>query len=165
MRSRTRLAAVWLLLWIAAATAQQPALGPAEQIADGVLLYRLHDPALLSPPAPVSVQALRLDPRRVILETRQAGDGGAPARERVDAIAARRGAIAAVNAGFFSLETGRPTALLKTGGRVVHGTSRARGAVGIVDQRGITRLLFDRVTVATRGLKRPEVQDTPGNTG
>ena len=70
----------------------------------------------------------------------------------MDVIAARRpGSIAAVNAGFFSLETGKPTAFLKIAGRVVSGTTRARGAVGISDRDGVTKLLFDRVTVATGG--------------
>ena len=85
-----------------------------------------------------------------------------PARETVDAISARRpGTIAAVNAGCFSLEIGRPTAFLKIGGQVVSGSSRPRGAVAIIEKRGVTRLLFDRVTVATRP-KSPGVQDAAG---
>ena len=51
--------------------AQQGARAPEEPrlrlrstgFADGVQLYRLDDPALLSPAGPVAVQALRLDPR------------------------------------------------------------------------------------------------------
>lgn len=162
MRLCTRLAAVWLLCSVALLTAQQPALGSPERIADGVVLYRLDDPGLLSPPGPVALQALRLDPRKVTLEIRRGG-GAEPAREAVDAIAARRpGAIAAVNGGFFSLETGNPTAFLKIAGRVVRGTSRPRGAVGIIDEGGVTKLLFDRVTVATRG-GRPEYQTLLGS--
>jgi len=155
MRVCTRLVAVWLLFSVALVTGQAPALAPPERIADGVALYRLNDSGLLSPPGPVAVQALRLDPRKVTLEIRRGG-AAEPARETVEAIAARRpGAIAVVNGGFFSLETGNPTAFLKIGGEVVKGTSRARGAVGIIDERGVTKLLFDRVTVATRS-GRPE---------
>ena len=40
----------------------QAALGKAETVAPGVDLYRLSDPALLSPPGLVAVQLLRIDP-------------------------------------------------------------------------------------------------------
>ena len=154
MRLRISFLAVSLLCLAVTLPAQQSALGAAERIADGVLLHRLDDPALLSPPGPVAVQALRLDPRIVTLEVGR-GAGAEPARETVAAIAARRpGTIAAINAGFFSLETGKPTAFLKIDGTIVSGTSRARGAVGIRDRRGRTELLFDRVRVTTAG-RRP----------
>ena len=155
MPSCLRLAAIWLACSAALVTAQPPALAPPEPIANGIALYRLDDPGLLSPPGPVAVQALRLDPRKVTLEIGRAT--GEPARETVEIIAARRpGSIAAVNGGFFSLETGKPTDFLKTAGRVVSGTTRARGAVGFSDRDGVTKLLFDRVTVATGG-RRPAI--------
>lgn len=138
---------MWLLWLAVAPSAQQATPAPPEQITDGALLYRLSDPELLSPPGPVAVQALRLDPRKVTLEIGR-GPGREPARTTVDGIAARRqGAIAAVNAGFFSLETGRPTNLLKVAGTVVSGTSRPRGAVGWAERGGVTTMLFDRVAV------------------
>lgn len=147
MRVRARLLSALLLSVTATIlSAQPPLLGPAERIADGVVLYRLGDPGLLDPPGPVAVQALRLDPGKVTLEMGLA-EGHVPARETVQAIAARRGAIAAVNASFFSLADGTPVALLKAGGELLHGTDRPRGAVGVVDRGGRTRLLFDRVTV------------------
>ena len=132
-------------------------------MADGVLLYRLDDPGLLTPPGPIAVQALRLDARKLTLEVRRGG-GAEPARETVDAIAARRpGTIAAVNAGFFSLETGNPTAFLKVAGRVVSGTRRPRGAVGVTDHRGVTKLLFDRVTVAIQDGEHPQYKTLFGS--
>lgn len=150
MHVRTRLAAVWLLLLAVGLQAQQAPLKPAEQIADGVLLYRLDDPSLLSPPGPVAVRALRLDPGKVTLEIGR-GAGEEPEPQTVAAIAARRpGAIAAINAGFFSLQTGRPTDFLKIDGEVVSGTSRPRGAVGILDGDEVATLIFDRLTVAAR---------------
>jgi hypothetical protein len=151
MRAPHRLVLLWLLL-LAGTLPAQRALEPAQQVANGVLLYRINDPELLSPAGPVSVQALRLDPRRVTLEiTRAAGE---PSRETVGAIASRRaGAVAAINAGFFSLETGKPTGLFKVGGEVVSGTSRPRGAVAILERGGRTTLLFDRVSVVTRSGK------------
>src|SRR5687767_14553856 len=162
MRVRTRFAAIWLLFSAAILTAHQPALTSPERIGDGVALYRLDDPALLSPPGRVAVQALRLDPAKMTLEIHRGG-GAQPARETVDAIAARRpGAIAVVNGGFFSLETGRPTAFLKIAGRVVRGTRRPRGAAGVIDQGGVTKLLFDRLIVTTNGA-RSEYKTTFGS--
>lgn len=131
---------------------QAPAAPPAgtpERIADGVELHRLADPALLDPAGPVSIQALRLDPRKVRLQVALAATRN-PARETVESIAARSQAIAAVNAGFFALATGRPAGMLKVGGRLLGGTSRARGAVAFREHRGSTELLFDRVTVQSR---------------
>lgn len=149
MHARTRLILVWLLFLAVTLPARQAALGPAERIADGVVLYRLDDASLLDPPGPVAVQALRLDPRIVTLEIARAT--GTPSRETVEAIAARRpGVIAAINAGFFSLQTGRPTGLLKMDGKVVSATTRPRGAVGIRRRAGLTTLLFDQVSVAIR---------------
>jgi exopolysaccharide biosynthesis protein len=140
-----RLAAIWLLLCAALVAAQPSTLGPAEQIADGVVLYRLADPGLLDPAGPIAVQALRLDPKKIALEMGVAGDG-VPARLGVLEIASRRQAVAAVNGGFFALEDGRPLALLKSRGRLLAGTGRSRGAVGVMEKHGGVRLLFDRVT-------------------
>ena len=153
MRKSKSLALPWLSILFAAVTfaAQQSPLGEPQRIADGVLLYRINDPALLDPAGPVSVQALRLDPRAVQLEIVPGGNGKLQ-RETVPVIAARRpDAIAAVNAGFFSMETGIPTDLLKVDGTIISGTKRARGAVGILDRDGVTELLFDRLRVATSG--------------
>jgi exopolysaccharide biosynthesis protein len=162
MRARTRLVLVWLLFLAVTLPAQQTALGPAERIADGVVLYRLDDPSLLDPPGPVAVQALRLDPRIVTLEIARAA--GTPARETVGAIAARRpGAIAAVNAGFFSLQTGKPAGLLKMDGEVVSATTRPRGAVGIRRRPELTTLLFDQVSVAIRPKDNAEFKPLLGS--
>jgi hypothetical protein len=122
-----------------------PAVAP-ERIADGVLLHRLDDPALLSPPGPVSVQALELDPKKIRLETGVA-ENVTPARETVESIARRRGALAAINAGFFTLTDGKPVALLKSAGALLGRTRRTRGAVALSDHKGRPHLLFDRVTV------------------
>lgn len=134
--------------WGQTAPAAQPAA--IERVADGVELRRMDDPSLLSPEGPVSVQALRVDPRKITLEMAIAADK-LPARETVQAIAARRGALAAVNAGFFALADGRPAGLLKVRGQLLGGTSRARGAVAFRERRGQTLLLFDRVTVEHQG--------------
>ena len=162
MRARTRIIVFWLLFLAVTLPAQQATLGRAERIADGVVLYRLDDPSLLDPPGPVTVQALRLDPRLVSLTIARAT--GTPSRETVEAIAARHaGVIAAVNAGFFSLQTGAPTGLLKVDGQVVGTTSRPRGAVGIRDRSGRATLLFDQVSVTTRPNGRPEFKPLRGS--
>jgi exopolysaccharide biosynthesis protein len=135
-----------LLLSVALLAAPPRFIGPAELIADGVLLYRLDDPSMLSPAGHVAVQALKLDPRKVSLETGLAEDH-LPARETVLSMAKRRGALAAVNAGFFALADGRPQALLKSAGTLVGRTLRPRGAVVITDRRRGPPLLFDRVTI------------------
>jgi len=123
-----------------------PAAPPAlERIADGIELQRLNDPSLLTPAGPVAVQALKLDPHKVKLEIGVAADR-LPARETVAEIAARRAALAAINAGFF-LADGKPAGLLKVRGQLIAGTRRARGAVGFLERRGRTLLLFDRMIV------------------
>jgi exopolysaccharide biosynthesis protein len=134
-----------LVVSVALLAAPPRFIGPAEIVADGVLLYRLDEPSLLDPEGHVAVQALRLDPRRVRLETALAEDR-LPARETVLSIAKRRGALAAVNAGFFSLADGSPQALLKNAGTLVGRALRARGAVGVPDRRA-PPLLFDRITI------------------
>ena len=100
----------------------------------------------LNPAGPVSVQALQLDPRKISLETGVA-EHLTPARETIESIARRRGALAAINAGFFALTDGKPVALLKSAGALLGRTRRSRGAVALSDRRGRPRLLFDRVTV------------------
>ena len=148
LRTRTALVAILLLAVSSLLPAQSPALGAGERIADGVVLYRLDDRGLLDPAGPVAVQALRIDAVKVSLEMGLAEDR-VPAREGVQQIALRRGAIAAVNGGFFALDDGRPIAMLKAGGRLLGTTRRPRGAVAMTDRHGGVRLLFDRVSVGT----------------
>ena len=151
MRVRTSIAALCLVLLAVISAAQPAALAPAERLADGASLYRLEERELLSPPGPVAIQALKLDPRKMRLEIGR-GAGTTPPRTTVDAIAARRpGAIAAINAGFFSLQSGKPTDFMKIAGKVVSGTRRPRGAVGITDRGGVTTLIFDRLSVTIPG--------------
>ena len=138
--------ALCVALWIATPSARPDDLGRPERVADGVELYRLSDQNLLDPPAPVAIQALRLDTKKARVEIGLAQDRS-PARETVPSMAARRGALAAVNAGFFTLADGGPAAILKSGGKVIGGSRRARGAVGIVDDKGRSKLIFDRVTL------------------
>ena len=159
MRIPVLVVAALLFLFPATHVAEQAAaLVPLEKIADGVELHRLDDPSLLEPAGPVAIQALRLDPKKVRLEMAVANDK-LPARETVQQIAARHsGAIAAINAGFFVLADGAPSAFLKVKGQIIQGTSRPRGVVGLTERRGASLLLFDRLTVEkTKAVYHPRL--------
>jgi hypothetical protein len=138
---------------------QQPDahLGPPRAIAPGVELFHLTDPALLAPAAPVSIWILRLDPARADLRAALANDMVVDT-ETVGSIAARHGAVAAVNAGFF-LPNGDPSGLYKLDGRLISDTRRPRGAVGILRSGAGPELIFGRVsaTVTLRILRRARV--------
>ena len=123
-------------------------LGPAERVAEGVELYQVTDPSLTDPPGPASVRLLRLDPRKVDLRGALANDE-VMGTETVTAIAARGGAIAAINAGFFA-QNGDPTGILQLGGELVSDEQRSRGAMAITEpaRGGPIELLFDRVSVS-----------------
>ena len=124
------------------------ALGEAEIVAPGIELYRLNDQTLLSPPGPVAVELLRLDPGRVDLKLVLAQDT-VLGLETVPDMALRSDAIAAINAGFF-LPTGEPAGLLKIEGELVSEIAPPRGAVALVPG-GFghkPRLLFDQVSAS-----------------
>jgi hypothetical protein len=143
-------AAALALALLAAVPPVQPVLGlgPAETLAPGIELYRLDRADLLSPPGPVAVRLLRLDPLRSRLEMALAQDQVLGA-ETVQSMARRRGAIAAINAGFFVIPTGEPAGLMKTGGVLVSDAPLARGAVAIAKHPGGgTELVFDQVSVS-----------------
>lgn len=154
-----RLAAGLLALALAACSGRNDRGLPAPQVvAPGVRLYHLADSALIEPPVPVAIRILRLDPTRVTLQSALANDE-VMGRETVTGIAARHGALAAINAGFF-LPNGDPSGLLQIDGLLVSDTSRPRGAVAITNTReGRTRLDFDVVT-ATARLGVPQNGDT-----
>jgi hypothetical protein len=131
------------LLLLAAAPVQRLDLGAAREVAAGVLLYHVTDPAVLDPAAPVSVWLLCLDPSRVTLEAALANDE-IMGTETVAGIAERHAALAATNAGFFT-PNGDPTGVLTIDRRLVSDTRRARGAVGILASSAGPRLIFARL--------------------
>lgn len=123
--------------------AQTLDLSEPQQLAPGVQLYHLNAPTLLTPPEPISMWLLRLDPAQVDLRSVLANDEILET-EVVSTIAARHTAIAAINAGFF-LPNGDPAGVLTLDGRLVSDTRRPRGAVGITrDARGI-KLIYARL--------------------
>lgn len=125
-----------------------PALGMGRDVAPGVRHYTLADPALLDPPAPISVQLLRLDLSVVDLTTDLAL-GDRQGRGTVLSAARRRRAIAAVNAGYFALHNGDPVGPLRVDGELVSDGTLGRGAAALVrDGRGRPAWLFDRASVS-----------------
>lgn len=145
-----RLGIVLILIAAACRAPQEPQqawLGAPEHVAPGVELYRATDPTLVEPAGRVSAYLLRLNPDRVRLESALA-NGAVLGAERVEAIAARRGAVAAVNGGFFNIDNGEPTGALKVGGELVSDANVVRGAVIIsVPDDGPTLLKFDQISV------------------
>ncbi|HSF99472.1 MAG TPA: phosphodiester glycosidase family protein [Vicinamibacterales bacterium] len=122
-------------------------LGPPSEIAPGVEFFRSTDGTLLDPRGPIAVHLLRLDPERVRLTSVLSQDEVLGA-ETVEGMAARRGAIAAINGGFFNVGTGEPVGLLKVARELVSDTGTAKGAVVInAPADGETALVFDQISV------------------
>jgi Phosphodiester glycosidase len=143
---------ITLVVAIAIAPAAQetlPGLGDGRAVAPGVLHFTLADPALLDPPAPISVQLLRLDLAQVDLTTDLAL-GDRQGRATVLSAARRRHAIAAVNAGFFSLHNGDPIGPLRIDGELVSDGTLGRAAAALIPngRGGKPAWVFDRAGVA-----------------
>jgi hypothetical protein len=132
-----------------------PALSPGRDIAPGVRHYVLTDSTLLEPPGPITVHMLRLDLGQVELTT-DLSLGDRQGRATVLSAARRRGAIAAVNAGFFNLTNGDPLGPLRVDGELVSDGTLGRGAAALVgDGRGRDAWLFDRATVSVTAVVDP----------
>ena len=143
---------ITLVVAIAIAPAAQeavPGLGAGRAVAPGVLHFTLTDPALLDPPAPISVQLLRLDLTQVDLTTDLAL-GDRQGRATVLSAARRRQAIAAVNAGFFALHNGDPIGPLRVDGELVSDGTLGRAAAAMIPngRGGRPAWVFDRAGVA-----------------
>ena len=143
---------ITLVVALAIAPAAQetvPGLGAGRAVAPGVLHFTLTDPALLDPPAPISVQLLRLDLTQVDLTTDLAL-GDRQGRATVLSAARRRQAIAAVNAGFFALHNGDPIGPLRVDGELVSDGTLGRAAAAMIPngRGGRPAWVFDRAGVA-----------------
>jgi hypothetical protein len=139
--------AALLALCVAIAPAQTLWLSAPQAVAPGVDLFKSTDSSLVSPPGPVAVFLLRLDPERVRLDA-ALSNGEVVDAERVPDIAARHNAIAAVNAGFFNVRNGEPAGVLKIGGELVSDNGVSRGVVAIRSRPGRKpELEFDQASV------------------
>jgi hypothetical protein len=150
VRPRTlRLLAAAVLGVVCACSRVDPAawLGTPQRLAPGVDLFKTTDDSLIDPSGPLAIYLLRLDLDEVELEIALASDEVMGA-ERVDSLAKRRQAIAAVNGGFFNIRNGEPVGLLKVGGEIVSDTVLTRGVVAIHSPPdGPQELDFDQASV------------------
>jgi exopolysaccharide biosynthesis protein len=134
-------------------------LGAPKSIAPGVDLFQTTDTSLVDPPAPIAVYLLRLDPDRVVIESALSNDEVMDA-ERVDSIARRRNALAAVNAGFFNVKNGEPAGLLKTAGELVSDTTLTRGTIAIHSlPGGGQRFYFDQASAKVVARFKADTQE------
>lgn len=148
-----------LVLAAACVRVEQAAwLGTPESVAPGIDLFRVTDPSLVDPPEPIAVYLLRLDLDRVSIESALSNEEVMDA-ERVDAIAQRHHAIAAVNAGFFNVKNGEPVSVLKVGGELVSDTSLPRGVLAIQPRPGGRQEFdFDQASVKVEAHFKVEAQ-------
>ena len=116
-------------------------------VAPGIELYQSTDTTLIDPAGPIAVSMVKLDPVKVRLASVLSKDD-VMGVERVDAMAARRGALVAINGGFFNIKNGEPVGLLKVAGELVSDTEVQKGVVAIrAPAAGRTELEFDQVAV------------------
>jgi len=133
-------------------------LGHREIVAPGVEFYRTSDPTLVDPAGPIAVYLLRLDLDLVRIDSALSNDEVVDA-ERVDGIAARRKAIAAINAGFFNVKNGEPVSVLKVGGELVSDATLVRGVVAIHSTpAGRQEFDFDQAAVKLEAHFKMEAQ-------
>lgn len=142
---RVLVAALALAVSGAASARQQPALRftSTQTLAPGITYYTLDDRAYLGADGPLSARLLEIRPSQARLDL-ELGKDGKQGRDTVPSMAARRSAIAAVNAGFFGTN-GDPAGIFKIDGLLVSETARPRGALGFTRPEGAP-LIFDRVT-------------------
>jgi hypothetical protein len=130
------------------AIAQAPLrLAQAADLAGGVRFYRLDETAYLGAGNPISARLVEIATGAARLDL-ELGKDGKQGRDTVASMAARRSALAAINAGFFGT-TGDPAGVLKIDGLLISDTMRPRGAVAFATPDG-PPLLFDRVTATAR---------------
>lgn len=141
-----RLAACSLLLVVSACGARPTSwIGAAEHVAPGVELYHSYDETLVEGAGPIALSLLKIDPSKVRITSALSNDRVLDAETVID-IAKRRGAIAAINGGFFNRDNGEPIGLLKVGGELVSDASAPRGVVVIQrNADGKDALTFDRL--------------------
>jgi exopolysaccharide biosynthesis protein len=97
---------------------------------------------------PWRIHVLAVDPRKVDVRVAHAYDA-AIGLETTAALATRRGALAAINGGYFHMEgllAGDSRGALRIGGRLLSEPDRGRAAVGFFDDDGVVRSVFGRLS-------------------
>ncbi len=97
---------------------------------------------------PIRANLLRLDPKKIRLDIVHAFDS-ALGVEPTSSIAKRKNALAAINAGFFRLDNstfaGDAAGVLKIDGRLLSDSYADRSALGILNGRSKTEIIFGRL--------------------
>lgn len=109
-----------------------------------------------------TIHALVLDPSRVRQELGRAMDEGV-GTETVSSLAARHGALAAVNGGYFrtaGIDPGEPAGLLEVSGRVLSEPSQRRPGLAVMDAAGgiraaVVMVDFQAEVIAEGGAGKP----------
>lgn len=123
---------------------ERPWLGDAESIAPGVVFYRTADETLVERAGPIAVSLLKVDPEQARVAVALSNDTIVDSEPVVD-IATRRGAIAAVNGGYFNAN-GDPLGLLKVAGELVSDSTASKGVVVVRNPPGARQLFtFDQL--------------------
>lgn len=149
---RAALVATFVFAIACGRAGSQTWLGAPEDVAPGVAFFQTADKTLVNNDGPIAVYLLRLDLDRVQIESALSNDEVMDA-ERVDAIAQRHQAIAAINAGFFNVKNGEPVSLLKVAGELVSDTSLPRAVVAIVAKPGERQKLYFDQAAAKVGIQ------------
>jgi len=103
---------------------------------------------LAHPEGPWKIQVLEVDPKRIEVRVAHAYDA-AIGLETTAALADRRGALAAINGGYFYMEgllAGDSRGTLQIEGRLLSEPDRGRASVGFYDRDGIVRSVFGRLS-------------------
>jgi len=102
---------------------------------------------LTNPTGPWKIHVLEADPKTIKVRVAHAYDA-AIGLETTAALAHRRGAVAAINGGYFRMEgllAGDSRGALRIDGRLLSEPDRGRAAVGFYDRDGIVRSVFGRL--------------------
>jgi len=102
---------------------------------------------LTDPEGPWRINVLEVDPKRIEVRVAHAYDA-AIGLETTAALALRRGALAAINGGYFrmtGLLAGDSQGALLIEGRLLSEPDRGRAAVGFYDRDGMARTVFGRL--------------------
>jgi hypothetical protein len=103
---------------------------------------------LSHPEGPWKIHVLEVDPKKIEVRVAHAYDA-AIGLETTAALALRRGALAAINGGYFymnGLLAGDSRGALQIGGRLLSEPDRGRASVGFYDRDGIVRSVFGRLS-------------------
>ncbi len=134
------------------AAAEAAAARLRRQGIEGELALASYRQDVLHPDGPWAIELLEADPSLLRVEVAHAYDA-AFGVETTRELARRRGALAAVNGGFYLVDgflPGDAQGALAIDGELLSEPDRNRGALGFYEENGRTRALFGRLELAAR---------------